>query len=129
MDGNIAQEDGDLLIFKCPHCNEDIEVLRNEINCHIFRHGIFKADYQQMNPHEINDILLVLLKIDHLCKNHNYNWSDLAKRGSISNLSHLDTNQILQVLKKWYEFLIDQILFRDFNEKIEPTWSIRHNTR
>ena len=88
-----------------------------------------KDRFQQMNPHEINDILLVLLKIDHLCKNHNYNWSDLAKRGSISNLSHLDTNQILQVLKKWYEFLIDQILFRDFNEKIEPTWSIRHNTR
>lgn len=88
-----------------------------------------KDRFQQMNPSEINDILLVLLKIDHLCKNHNYNWSDLAKRGSISNLSHLSTNQILQVLKSWYEFLIDKILFRDFNEKIEPTWSISHNTR
>jgi hypothetical protein len=36
-------------IVKCPHCQEYIEIV--EINCAIFRHGTFKNNGQQIDPH------------------------------------------------------------------------------
>ena len=48
----MIQEDGNFLIFPCPHCEQYITVAKNEINCKIFRHGVFKNDFNQMNPHE-----------------------------------------------------------------------------
>lgn len=33
----------------CPHCECMIEIL--QINCGIFRHGVFKNSLQQINPH------------------------------------------------------------------------------
>jgi len=33
----------------CPHCGGFIEIL--QLNCGIFRHGIFKANGQQIPPH------------------------------------------------------------------------------
>jgi hypothetical protein len=41
----------DYFIFNCPHCNEIIFIYKNEINCKIFRHGIYKKNYEQINPH------------------------------------------------------------------------------
>jgi DNA-directed RNA polymerase subunit RPC12/RpoP len=38
-----------LPVIKCPHCNEFIEIL--ELNCQIFRHGVFKNSLKQLNPH------------------------------------------------------------------------------
>jgi len=38
-----------MLIISCPHCNQSIEVV--EINCRIFRCGIMKSDFKQINPH------------------------------------------------------------------------------
>jgi hypothetical protein len=43
--------DTDFYLFQCPHCQEDIIVQRNEINCAIFRHGVFKNNLQQILPH------------------------------------------------------------------------------
>jgi hypothetical protein len=34
---------------KCPHCEE--YVIIEQINCAIFRHGIFKENFNQINPH------------------------------------------------------------------------------
>lgn len=39
------------MLIQCPHCNMYIEILA--LNCRIFRCGIFKHNYQQVNPHEI----------------------------------------------------------------------------
>jgi hypothetical protein len=39
------------LIFQCPHCRDFVEISRNEINCRIFRHGVFKNTFEQINPH------------------------------------------------------------------------------
>ena len=39
------------LIIQCPHCNELIQIFKNEINCSIFRHGVLKSNMQQINPH------------------------------------------------------------------------------
>ena len=37
------------LIVNCPHCNEFIII--EEINCNIFRHGVFKNTRIQIDPH------------------------------------------------------------------------------
>ena len=36
-------------IIQCPYCNIQIEVV--QLNCRIFRCGIFKSNYSQINPH------------------------------------------------------------------------------
>lgn len=41
----------EILTFICPHCHGAIEVLRNETNCCIFRHGQFRINGQQVPPH------------------------------------------------------------------------------
>jgi len=38
------------IVVLCPHCESNI--LITEINCAIFRHGAYKENYNQMNPHE-----------------------------------------------------------------------------
>lgn len=38
-------------IFTCPYCEGTILVHRNELNCRIFRHGVFKANQEQIPPH------------------------------------------------------------------------------
>ena len=41
----------DFFFFNCPNCNEEIIVNKNELNCKIFRHAIFKDSYKQIDPH------------------------------------------------------------------------------
>lgn len=38
----------------CPHCKD--YVLIDKINCAIFRHGIFKHNGNQINPHTSKDL-------------------------------------------------------------------------
>lgn len=37
------------MIVICPHCNNYIEII--ELNCCIFRHGIYKSSNEQIDPH------------------------------------------------------------------------------
>jgi hypothetical protein len=37
------------LLVTCPHCQGTVEIL--EINCAIFRHGVYKRTGRQVNPH------------------------------------------------------------------------------
>jgi hypothetical protein len=39
------------IIIQCPHCNDYVYVFLNELNCKIFRHGIYKNNYEQIDPH------------------------------------------------------------------------------
>jgi hypothetical protein len=39
------------IIVKCPHCDLLIQILIKEFNCKIFRHGILKSNYKQIDPH------------------------------------------------------------------------------
>lgn len=41
--------------FLCPHCQLSIIVFKNELNCKIFRHAIFKDSYKQVDPHLSKD--------------------------------------------------------------------------
>lgn len=38
-----------IYVVKCPHCHILVEVV--ELNCRIFRCGIYKETYEQINPH------------------------------------------------------------------------------
>lgn len=38
-----------MFIIQCPHCDQSIEVI--EANCRIFRCGILKTTFIQINPH------------------------------------------------------------------------------
>jgi hypothetical protein len=38
-------------IVTCPHCLGDILIFNNEICCAIFRHGIYKHNGNQLDPH------------------------------------------------------------------------------
>lgn len=40
-------------IIQCPHCQEYIIIL--ELNCKIFRHGIFKKTGEQIDPHSTKE--------------------------------------------------------------------------
>lgn len=37
--------------FKCPHCSIGIEVHKDDINCKIFRCGVYKKTYAPIPPH------------------------------------------------------------------------------
>lgn len=39
----------DLDIINCPHCNMLVYI--EKLNCKIFRHGVYKNNNQQINPH------------------------------------------------------------------------------
>ena len=41
----------DYIILDCPHCKEPVVVYIKELNCHIFRHGIYKKTLKQIDPH------------------------------------------------------------------------------
>jgi len=41
----------DFILIKCPHCLGNIQVLLKDFNCKIFRHGVFKTNFKQINPH------------------------------------------------------------------------------
>lgn len=38
-----------MFFIECPHCKQSIEIL--EINCKIFRCGVYKDSYKQIDPH------------------------------------------------------------------------------
>ena len=44
-------ENSNFIIIECPHCNLLIIIYKNELNCKIFRHGIYKNTLEQINPH------------------------------------------------------------------------------
>ena len=46
--------------FRCPHCNGGIEVLKKDMNCLIFRHGILRDTGKPMNAHEKKTVCIKL---------------------------------------------------------------------
>lgn len=39
------------IIFQCCHCNNSFIVNEKEFNCKILRHGIYKNNLKQIDPH------------------------------------------------------------------------------
>ena len=42
------------IVISCPHCKEELFI--EQINCGIFRHGVFKHNLEQIPPHSIKKI-------------------------------------------------------------------------
>lgn len=40
-------------IIICPHCQ--LQIIIEEVNCQIFRHGVYKSSGEQLNPHASKD--------------------------------------------------------------------------
>jgi hypothetical protein len=51
MSDNLINFDGTFYNFQCPHCLIGIEVMKNQLNCKIFRCGVFKNNNQPIPPH------------------------------------------------------------------------------
>ena len=41
----------DYFIRKCPHCNMMVFLAKKEFNCKIYRHGVLKKNFKQIDPH------------------------------------------------------------------------------
>jgi hypothetical protein len=52
------------IIIICPHCIIPILIMKNEINCAIFRHGVLKKSKKQINPHASKEYCDSLIKND-----------------------------------------------------------------
>ena len=37
--------------FVCPHCDGVVLVPKGQLNCKIFRHGVYKKNNKQIDPH------------------------------------------------------------------------------
>ena len=37
------------MFIECPHCSQNIEII--QLNCRIFRCGVYKHNYKQIDPH------------------------------------------------------------------------------
>lgn len=48
---NIPTLDNDFYIFTCPQCGDYVMTHKNEIACTIYRHAVFKINFQQIGPH------------------------------------------------------------------------------
>ena len=62
----MIELDGEYYNFQCPHCMEWTQVHKNDINCRIFRHAVYRSNGQPINPHtkkEICDLLRLTNKI------------------------------------------------------------------
>lgn len=46
-----CEEDGDALVFACPHCRLLVLVHKADVNCAIFRHAAYKGTGAQIPPH------------------------------------------------------------------------------
>lgn len=52
------------IFVTCPHCKDFVEIL--QINCSIFRHGVYKHNNVQINPHSPKELCDHLLKTDQI---------------------------------------------------------------
>lgn len=51
-------------IFKCLHCEEYFIINKNDFNCKILRHAVYKHNMEQINPHLSKDECDRLVKDD-----------------------------------------------------------------
>lgn len=48
--------------FECPHCKLIVQIAHNEVNCGIFRHGVYIETGQNIHPHASKDQCDMLLQ-------------------------------------------------------------------
>ena len=72
----------DYIVVDCPHCKDSIIIYKNEINCRIFRHAVYKNSGQPVPPHlskEECDRLFSTNEIYGCCKPFKLNENDVPE--------------------------------------------------
>tara|TARA_Y100000816_G_scaffold150197_1_gene106879 strand:- start:1083 stop:1349 length:267 start_codon:yes stop_codon:yes gene_type:complete len=54
----------DTILLVCPHCESMMELIKSQINCAIYRHGVYKSTGQQIDPHAKKEICDKLVETD-----------------------------------------------------------------
>jgi hypothetical protein len=54
--GEIIEYCDDYCYFKCPNCSTYIVVFLRELNCKIFRCGVYKNNNEPINPHTSKEL-------------------------------------------------------------------------
>jgi len=49
-------DDGNSWNFLCPHCDQYAEVPKQQVNCRIFRHAVYKHNLRWINPHSSKEL-------------------------------------------------------------------------
>jgi hypothetical protein len=44
-------EQNNFILITCPHCKAVSQVAIKDINCRIFRHGVYKSTFKPIDPH------------------------------------------------------------------------------
>ena len=52
----IMSDEKDYYTFRCVHCNGPVIVMKSELNCKIFRHGVYKDTFKQVDPHASKEL-------------------------------------------------------------------------
>lgn len=60
----MSVKEEDYIIVSCPYCTEFIMIKKNEFNCKIFRHGTYKSNHNQIDPHLSKELCDKLVKDD-----------------------------------------------------------------
>lgn len=47
---------------KCPNCKNIVFLLKKDFNCKIYRHGVYKKDLKQIDPHMKKEDCIKLAK-------------------------------------------------------------------
>ncbi len=58
--------DKQYIYISCPHCENLVEINISQINCTIFRHGIYKKNMTQIHPHASKDFCDNLVKYNEI---------------------------------------------------------------
>jgi len=64
LDSGVKDEKAEYITQNCPHCGQSVLIYKKELACRIFRHGVFKHNYKQMDPHEKKEECDRLVKED-----------------------------------------------------------------
>ena len=51
MDKVVFIPEDNTYVFSCPHCLNNIQVKQDEVNCSIFRHGVYRNNFEPIPPH------------------------------------------------------------------------------
>lgn len=68
MDISVLINDNkeEMFRFNCPHCEVILEVLKKDINCSIFRHGVFKNNWLLIPPHSSKEQINKWIEMDEM---------------------------------------------------------------
>lgn len=73
------------IIVNCPHCNDIVFILKNEINCNVFRHGVIKTTMKQIDPHSPKDLCDAMFNNEEIYGCGKPFKLELTSRNDISN--------------------------------------------